>query len=67
MQKLATLDAKRAGPGYTEGVGQVKDYSQRLKARFAFASNGIGWYEIDVKTGIERDVSPPFPTPDKLP
>ena len=65
-QKLATLEAKRAGLGHTEGVGQAKDYSQRLKARFAFASNGIGWYEIDMKTGKERDFVPPFPTPDEL-
>jgi len=65
-QKLATLEAKRAGLGHTEGVGQAKDYSQRLKARFAFASNGVGWYEIDMKTGKERDFTPPFPTPDEL-
>lgn len=65
-QKLATLEAKRAGLGHTEGVGQAKDYSERLKARFAFASNGIDWYEIDMKTGKERDFTPPFPTPDEL-
>lgn len=65
-QKLATLEAKRAGLGHTEGVAQAKDYSTRLKARFAFASNGIGWYEIDMVTGRERDIAPPFPTPDEL-
>ena len=62
-QKLATLEAKRAGLGHTVGVGQAKDYSRRLKARFAYASNGIGWYEIDMKTGNEREIAPPFPTP----
>lgn len=65
-QKLATLEAKRAGLGHTDGVGQAKDYSQRLKARFAYASNGIGWYEIDMKTGKERDIAPPFPSPAEL-
>ncbi len=65
-QKLATLEAKRAGLGHTDGVGQAKDYSQRLKARFAYASNGIGWYEIDMKTGTERDIAPPFPSPAEL-
>ena len=65
-QKLATLEAKRAGLGHTEGVGQAKDYSTRLSARFAYATNGISWYEIDMQTGEERDLDLPFPTPDEL-
>ncbi len=64
-QKLAVLEAKKASKGHTDGVGQAKDYADRLKARFAYASNGLGWYEIDMKTGAERDFDP-FPTPDEL-
>ena len=64
-QKLATLEAKKASLGYTEGVGQAKEYAQRLKAPFAYSSNGIGWYEIDMATGAEGDVTP-FPSPDDL-
>jgi type I restriction enzyme, R subunit len=64
-QKLAVLEAKKASKGHTDGVGQAKDYAGRLKARFAYASNGIGWYEIDMDTGKERDFEP-FPTPDEL-
>jgi type I restriction enzyme, R subunit len=45
-------------------VGQAKDYAQRLQARFAYATNGIGWYGIDMVTGAEGDLALPFPTPE---
>lgn len=64
-QKLATIEAKKASLGHTEGVGQAKDYAARLKTRFAYATNGIGWYEIDMETGKEGDIDP-FPSPDEL-
>lgn len=64
-QKLATIEAKKASLGHTEGVGQAKDYAARLKTRFAYATNGIGWYEIDMETGREGDIVP-FPSPDEL-
>ena len=65
-QKLATLEAKKASISHREGVGQAKDYATRLKARFAYASNGLEWREIDMGTGREADFSTPFPTPDEL-
>jgi type I restriction enzyme, R subunit len=65
-RKLAVIEAKRAGVDHTSGVGQAKDYAGRLKARFAYATNGIGWYGIDMQTGTEGDVAPPFPTPEQL-
>ncbi len=64
--KLAVLEAKRAGLSHAEGVGQAKDYAARLGARFAYASNGLGWYRIDMATGSEGEFSPPFPTPEDL-
>jgi len=64
-QKLATVEAKRAGIGAAEGVAQAKEYAKRLKARFTYATNGLKWYEIDTKTGVERDVDGP-PAPDEL-
>ena len=64
-QKLATVEAKRAGIGAAEGVAQAKEYARRLKARFTYATNGLKWYEIDTKTGVERDVDGP-PAPDDL-
>ncbi|MEQ8557736.1 MAG: DEAD/DEAH box helicase family protein [Henriciella sp.] len=65
-KKLAVMEAKKAGLGYTVGMGQAKDYAGRLKARFGFSSNGIGWREVDMKSGAERDLALPFPTPDEL-
>jgi len=41
--KLAALEAKRAGLSHRQGVGQAKDYAQRLGSRFAYASNGLSW------------------------
>ena len=64
-QKLATVEAKRAGIGAAEGVVQAKEYGKRLKSRFTYATNGLKWYEMDVQTGIERDVDGP-PAPDEL-
>ena len=65
-QKLAVLEAKRAGLSHRNGVGQAKDYAERLGARFAYASNGQQWYGIDMATGAEGDFDLPFPSPDEL-
>ena len=65
-QKLAVLEAKRAGLSHREGVGQAKDYAARLGARFAYASNGLRWYGIDMASGDEGDMDLPFPSPDEL-
>nr|WP_291240704.1 type I restriction endonuclease subunit R [Gemmobacter sp.] len=59
------IEAKRAGLPHTTGLAQARDYATRLKARLAYATNGLGWYEADMATGAEGDVQP-FPTPDKL-
>ena len=64
--KLAVLEAKRAGISHREGVGQAKDYADRLGSRFAYASNGLSWYGIDMVTATEGDMALPFPTPDEL-
>lgn len=64
--KLAVIEAKRAGLSHREGVGQAKDYAERLATRFAYASNGLKWYQIDRTTGAEGDMATPFPTPDEL-
>ena len=60
------LEAKRAGLSHREGVGQAKDYTTRLGTLFAYASNGLRWYGIDMATGAEGDMDLPFPTPDEL-
>lgn len=65
-QKLAVIEAKRAGLSHREGVGQAKTYATRLGARFAYASNGLNWYGIDMVTGQEGELALPFPSPDAL-
>ena len=51
-RKLAVIEAKRAGMGYGAGVGQAKDYARRLQARFAYATDGIGWCPADERSRI---------------
>ncbi len=48
-----------------EGVGQAKDYAERLQTRFAYASNGKAIYRIDMHTGQEGPVDC-WPTPQEL-
>jgi type I restriction enzyme R subunit len=63
--KLAVIEAKRWDLPDTDGVGQAKKYAAKLQTRFAFSTNGIGIYEIDMQTGAERYVSA-YPTPDEM-
>ncbi len=63
--KLAVIEAKRRKLPDTEGVGQAKSYAARLQTRFAFSTNGLGIYQIDMETGQENHVSA-FPTPEQL-
>lgn len=64
--KLASIEAKRAGlPHTTGGLARAKDNATQLKARLAYATKGLDWYEADMATGAEADVQP-FPTPDQL-
>ncbi|MEM6899531.1 MAG: DEAD/DEAH box helicase family protein [Pseudomonadota bacterium] len=64
---LRVLEAKAHGKGSGAGVGQAKDYADRLGARFAYASDGAEWYGIDMDEGTEGAFDPPpFPSPDEL-
>ena len=63
--KLATVEAKAWDEPLTTGVGQAKNYAQKLEIRFAYATNGQGIYGIDMKTGTECEM-PQYPTPDQL-
>ncbi len=63
--KLAAVEAKRVGLDVGEGVGQAKDYAERLQTRFAYATNGRAIYRIDMHTGAEGLVDR-WPTPHEL-
>ena len=64
-QKLAVIEAKRRDLPDTEGVGQAKKYAEKLQARFAYSTNGVGIYRIDMETGAEDYVSG-YSSPDDL-
>ncbi len=63
--KLAVIEAKRRDLSDTEGVGQAKKYAEKLQTRFAYSTNGMGIYQVDMTTGVEQYVSQ-YPTPDEL-
>jgi len=65
-QKLAVIEAKRAGISHREGIAQAKNYATRLGTRFAYASNGLSWYAIDMEAGKEGEFPLPFPSPQDL-
>jgi len=63
--KLAVIEAKAWDLALTEGVGQAKNYSTKMAVRFAYSSNGQGFYGIDMQTGAERELVG-FPSPSEL-
>ncbi|MEK7760141.1 MAG: DEAD/DEAH box helicase family protein, partial [Nitrospirota bacterium] len=63
--KLAVVEAKAWDEELTEGVGQAKNYADKLAIRFSYATNGQGVYGIDMETGSESEV-PQYPDPDTL-
>ncbi len=64
-RNLAVIEAKARDIYYTAGVGQAKDYAQRLNIRFTYSTNGLKIYRIDMDEATEGDVVK-YPTPDEL-
>lgn len=62
---MAVIEAKSDEVGYAEGIGQAKDYAEKLQLRLTYASDGKTIYEIDMQNGKE-DPASSFPTPDEL-
>lgn len=63
--KLGVIEAKRRDLPDTEGVGQAKRYATMLLARYAYSTNGLRIYQIDMQTGEEGYVDR-YPTPQEL-
>jgi type I restriction enzyme R subunit len=63
--KLAVIEAKKRDAADTEGLAQAKRYAEKLQARFAFSTNGVGIYRADMQTGLEGYVGA-YPTPDEM-
>jgi len=64
-KQLAVIEAKKRDAALTEGLGQAKAYAAKLQTRFAFSTNGRGFYQADMDTGEEGEVAA-FPSPDAL-
>ncbi|MDQ3005583.1 MAG: DEAD/DEAH box helicase family protein [Chloroflexota bacterium] len=63
-RQLAVIEAKSDEFGVGEGVGQAKNYAQKLELKFAYAANGKEIYEINMGGG-EGTIAK-FPTPEEL-
>jgi len=70
LQRKTFYGQEKKSLAYVLGVMnmilQAKNYSTMLQARFAYSTNGIGWYGIDMHSGSEGDLALPFPTPQEL-
>jgi type I restriction enzyme, R subunit len=64
-RRLAVIEAKRFDSNYTEGHAQAVQYATKLGLPFAFATNGRQIRFIDMRTGVESDISE-YPTPQEL-
>lgn len=64
-RNLAIVEAKAKGKYFTDGVGQAKDYAERLNIRYTYSTNGIQIYGIDMLEGKESEIVD-FPSPDEL-
>jgi type I restriction enzyme R subunit len=64
-RRLAVIEAKKRDLHYSDGVVQAKEYADRLQIRYAYSTNGLAIYGIDMQEKEESDVKT-FPTPEEL-
>ena len=64
-RRIGIVEAKKRDLYYTDGVGQAKDYAERLNIRYSYATNGLQIYGMDMDEGTEGDIKS-FPSPDEL-
>ena len=64
---IAVVEAKDNNHTISFGLQQAMTYAQMLELPFAYSSNGDGFCEHDVLTGMEREIGlDEFPTVDEL-
>ena len=64
---IAIVEAKDNNVTVSHGIQQAMDYALDLDIPFAYSSNGTGFYEHDMITGFEKEISmEEFPTPEEL-
>lgn len=64
-KKLAVIEAKKEELSHTEGLGQAKDYAEKLQIRFTYSTNGHKYYGVDMVKGTEGDIDA-LPSPEEL-
>jgi len=64
-EKLAVIESKKRELPDTEGLGQAKKYAEKLQTQFAYSTNCIGIYQVDMHTGAEGYIEQ-YPTPDQM-
>ena len=64
-RRIGVVEAKKRDLYYTDGVGQAKEYAERLNIRYTYATNGLRIYGMDMDEATEGEVSK-YPTPDEL-
>jgi type I restriction enzyme R subunit len=64
-KRLAVVEAKKYDSNYTEGHAQAVEYAAKLGLPFAFTTNGRQIRFIDMRTGLESDITK-YPTPQEL-
>ncbi len=63
--KVGVIEAKKRDLRETAGLDQAKGYAKKMGIRFAFATNGLGIYQVDMETGLEGPIDR-YPTPEEL-
>src|SRR5574344_1526133 len=64
---IAIVEAKDNKVVASHGIQQAIGYANDLDIPFAYSSNGTGFYEHDMITGIEKEITMmEFPTPEEL-
>jgi type I restriction enzyme R subunit len=64
-KNLAVVEAKAWDHSLTEGLGQAKNYAEKLSVRYTYSTNGQGFYGVDMHTGTEGPIQA-FPSPSEL-
>ena len=64
---IAVIEAKDNNHSVSYGLQQAITYARMMDIPFAYSSNGDAFYEHDMLTGKEREISlSDFPTPEEL-
>jgi len=64
---IAIIEAKDNNHSVSHGLQQAITYARMMDIPFAYSSNGDAFYEHDMLTGLEREISlSDFPTPEEL-